>query len=258
MLTRRLLAFAMLAVLAGCAPQREPPVFERLDFDYLTKLQLDVARIDIDDSWVPRGGARQVGFLAPTRPEAALRAMAESRLFPGGTQGRGLFVIDDASIVQRGDQYVGTLAVHLDLFDAADQRTAHVEARVRATRPVTDDEDAVAVRIDLDAMMRKMMSDMNVEFEFQLRQALRDRVRSSVDPPRAPAAVEQQDLNLPPGARAAPAPPAEAAPGPTPLAPAPPSPPPAQLSPPPGLLDAPRPATALPPLGPPVVVTTPP
>ncbi len=254
MLTRRLFAASVLATLAGCAIQREPPVFEKLDFDYLTKLRLDVARVDIDDSWVPRGGGRQVGFLAPTRPEAALRAMAASRLMPGGAQGRAQFVIDDAAIIQRGDQYVGTFAVHLDVFDANDQPNAHVEARVRAVRPVTDGEDPVAVRIDLDAMVRKMMSDMNVEFEYQLRQTLKGRVQSSADPPQAPAPVEQQDLSLPQGARAAPPRPVDAmpAPSPTPLAP------PAQLSPPPGMLDAAPPSRALPPLGPPVVVTTPP
>lgn len=265
MLPRRAWVLGVLALLAGCAPS-PPPVFEKLDFDYLTKLRLDVARVDIDDSWAPSGGGRQVGYLAPTRPEVALRAMAASRLLPAGTQGRAVFVIDNASVIQQGDSYVGSFAVHLDLFDGADAPNGHVEARVRATRAVSDDGDVDAVRTDLDTLVRKMMSDMNVEFEYQLRHTLGDRLQRTT--PEAPTPqVEQQDLNAPPGARVAPPRPAPDDAVQTPSGPTPLSPPSTTLSPPPGMLDAAQPATlppptlpppSLPPLDPPRVVTTPP
>jgi hypothetical protein len=193
---RRALRLAALLLVAGCS-ETPPPVFERLDFDYLTKIRLDVGRVDIDDSWVPSGRARQLGYLAPVRPEAALRSMAESRLVPGSTQGRATFVVDNASIIQDHSTFAGDFAVHLDIFGADDQRAGTVAARVRATRKATDDEDENAVRTDLDALVRKMMSDMNVEFEFQLRKALRERVQTTSPDAPAPAPVETQDLDAP-------------------------------------------------------------
>ena len=63
-------------------------------------------------------------------------------------------------------------------------------------------------RADLPAalydMTRAMMDDMNVEFEFQARRALRDWLQSAEAAP-APAPVQQQDLPSP--ARPGPAPP---------------------------------------------------
>ena len=113
------LAFSALfipALLTACGGSPPPPLrFAPLSWDYLAPLKLNVAAIDIDDSWTPRAGAREKGFLAPTPPVSALRKMAEDRLIPGGTSGRAVFVIDDASIVQTHENYLGSFAVHLDV-----------------------------------------------------------------------------------------------------------------------------------------------
>jgi hypothetical protein len=95
----RLVALALVVGLAGCAVP-EKPVFEAFDFDYLTKIKLDVGAIEVDDGWVPRGDARHVEYLAPTRPAKAMRMMAEQRLVPGERRGTAVVrVDDDASII---------------------------------------------------------------------------------------------------------------------------------------------------------------
>ena len=49
-------ALCLVVLLAACkAPEK--PVFEAFDFYYLTKIKLNVATIEIDDGWVPRGSA---------------------------------------------------------------------------------------------------------------------------------------------------------------------------------------------------------
>lgn len=197
--TRRSLIFTSFLLpfaLAGCE-SRPKPVFEALSFDYLTKIKVDVGTIDINDSWAPRGSARQVGFLAPTRPVVALRTMASDRIVPGGTSGRATFVIDNASIIQDRSNYIGDFAVHLDIFDAQDEQVGTVSAKVHGNQKVTDDEDEDAVRTDLDTLVRRMMGQMNVEFEFQLRKALRDKMQVTSPAAPAPDAVDAEDLQAP-------------------------------------------------------------
>ena len=195
-MTRLLALFLPFLVLAGCSAAPKP-VFERLTFDYLTKIKLNVGSIDTDENWVPRGSLRQIGFLAPTRPVVALRTMAAERLVPGGTTGRALFVIDDASLVLTRGHYEASFAVHLDLRDDAGNTIGTATAALRASRKAADDTDEDAVRIDLDALVRKMMDDMNVEFEFQVLGALKAHLQNTSPDAPAPGRVETQDLTAP-------------------------------------------------------------
>ena len=63
----------------------------------------------------------------------------------------------------------GTLAVRLDVHNGDDTNSGFAEARVTATHsgPIADQR---AVVYD---MLKSMMSDMNVELEYQLRNKLK-------------------------------------------------------------------------------------
>ncbi|MCW3473381.1 hypothetical protein [Limobrevibacterium gyesilva] len=193
--------FARIAVLAlgllltACGGDTSPS-FTPLSYDYLNKIKLNVARIDIDDNWVPRGSARHVEYLAPTRPVAALRQMAEDRLVPGGTSGKALFVIDDASLIQSRTLYEASFTVHLDLLNEDGSRRGTATAKVHGARPIGDD-DPDSVRNDLYELERKMMDDMNVELEYQIGRALRDQLQTTSPAAPQPGAVETQDLDTP-------------------------------------------------------------
>jgi len=197
-------AAALALLLAGCGGTPEAPRFEPLHYDYLTRIKLNVARVDIDDSWTPRGADRHVEFLAPTPPLDALRHMAEDRLVPGGSSGRALFTIDDASIIQAGDSYRAILAVHLDILNSDDERLRGIEAHATGTHAVTGD-DPDAVRSDLDELTRQAMNDMNVDFEYQIRKTLRRDLQTTSPTAPPPAAVDTQDLDAPAQQNQAPA-----------------------------------------------------
>ena len=250
-----LVAAALFALgLSGCGTTDDPPTaYAPLSYDYLTKLRLQVSSIEIDDSWAPRPGSRDVGFLAPTPPVDALRQMAQDRLVAGGPPGRAVFVIDDASLVQNRDLYQGRFVVHLDVVAADGSRSGYAEARVERTRAVGKDTPN-ATRAALADMVNQMMGDMNVELEYQVRHSLRAYLMGSAPiapppppiqsetlapPTGQPAPAAGQPTGLPPLAPQAPPPLAPAAPQPGP----PPrllSPPPGPLSPPPGPLTLPR------------------
>ncbi len=197
-------ALTLPLAVAACGGRDEPPrSFPPLTYDYLTKLKLDVARIDIDDSWTPRITAdqdgNQIASISPARPLDTLRKMAEDRLIAGGTSGRAVFVIDDASIVATPTDYQGNFAVHLDINTSDGARSGFAQARVTRTRTRTGDEDQGEEHAALYEMVRQMMGDMNVEFEYQVRRSLHDYLQVTSPSAPEPAPVESQDLS-PPGA----------------------------------------------------------
>jgi hypothetical protein len=153
--------------------------------------------VDIDDDWAPRGGGRHVEFLAPTRPLAALRQMAEDRLIPGGAKRSAAFVIDDASLIQNRTRYDGSFAAHLDLLAEDGTRLTTISFRATGSRPITDSDDKVLVQTDLYELTRKLMDDMNIELEFQLRKTLREQLQNTSPDAPPPGAVETQDLAAP-------------------------------------------------------------
>jgi len=212
-------------------PEPPPPQFDPLHYEYLTKLRLDVARIDVNDNWAPRGEARHVEYLSPVQPLHALREMANDRLVAGGNAGHGLLTIEDASIIQSRDQYRATLAVRFDILDEAGNRVRGVEAHVADAHPVTGDSPP-AVRSDLYALTRQAMEHMNVEFEYQIRHNLEVQLQPTSPNAPLPPPVGTEELGppgSPPPAGLPPAgpPPSDQGAGglrpPTPLAPPPPA-----------------------------------
>ena len=207
----RLVALALVVGLAGCA-KPEKPVFEAFDFDYLTKIKLDVGAIEVDDGWVPRGSARHVEYLAPTRPVKAMRMMAEQRLVPGGTAGTAVVRVDDGSIILYRGRFEGSFAVHMEVLDGEGQQVGMVNARVRDSEAAKDEEDVTASQVDIETLMRRMMGKLNVEFEYQVRRALKGKLQTTVPAAPKPEAVDAQDLTGVPAEAAAAAAPAAVAP----------------------------------------------
>ena len=220
-----LLPWFAAALLAACA-DTPPPDFQPLDFGYLTKLRLTVAAIEVDDSWTPKPVADgiHVEALAPVQPIDALRKMAQQRLIPAGIDGHAVFVIDDASLLRSGGRFVGNLQVHLDISSGDGTKTGYAEARVSRTRTIVDDS-ADATRVALYELVKQMMADMNVEFEFQIRRSLRDYLQGGTETAPPPAPVQQPDLNAAPAGTPPPPAPQDLTPSAAPPA-APPPPPP--------------------------------
>ena len=191
---RVVLVLVLPLLVAACA--REVPVrrtsFPPLRYEHLTKLRLNVAAIDVDEAPLPTPGALET--MAPVRPVVAVRAMARDRLVPSGASGRAVFRADEAVVVRTPTGYDGSMAVHLDVLTEDGTRAGFAEARVSRRRSGGGrNEDVRSVLYDLT---REMMDDMNVEFEFQVRRALREWLQETSIAP-APAPVEREELSAP-------------------------------------------------------------
>ena len=187
-LTRRFVLLLPLAV-AACGGSEEP-VFEPLRYNYLPPIQLNVASIAIEQHFVPSGVPPDVSNHDPVPPVDALKAMGNDRLQAFGTANRAVFAIEDASLTRDGDVVLGSMAVSLTIVDDNGTQLGFAQARVQS-RHTGQIDDLRAVLYD---MTKSMMSDMNVEFEFQIRHSLRDWITSSAAPDTP---VEQAPLEQP-------------------------------------------------------------
>lgn len=197
---RGAIALLLATGLAACGPSDTPPVvYAPPSYDFLPKLRLDVAVVDIDDSWSPRPESHDLGRVSPIHPVEALRQMAQDRLVAAGNAGHAEFVIDDASLVQFRDRYEGRMTVHLDVAGADGNRSGYAEARVSRSATIENDQPN-ATRAELNALVSQMMSDMNVELEFQVRRSMRSLLQKGQPAAPLPAPVQTEELPPPPPA----------------------------------------------------------
>lgn len=169
-LPRRHALLLPLAALAACAqpePAYVPPGPVR--FNYLTPLALNVASIEVAEGGPPP----QPGDIGPRMlpsPVEAVRIMGQDRLVALGTTGTARFTVTEAAMLRGGDGLTCLVGCRLDILSAAGERLGFVEAQ---SRRAVSGADAGRPRAE-DALLRSAMDDLNVEFEFQLRRALKD------------------------------------------------------------------------------------
>jgi hypothetical protein len=196
---RRLLALPLMLapLLAACDPAQQPRTdFPPLSFDYLSKLRLSVATIDIDNASEKLNTAdrEHLEALAPVAPADALTRMARDRLIQAGSAGHAVFVIEEASLVRAPGGYEGAMHVRLDVSTSDGAKSGFAEARASRTYSSAD-TSAAGTRAALYDLVKLMMSDMNVEFEYQVKHKLRDYLQAGDGTAPAPPPVQTQDLN---------------------------------------------------------------
>jgi hypothetical protein len=177
-------------VLAACGGRHER-LYPPLNYGHLTPLRLNVGAIQIEQRYVPSSAAPDVSQLDPMPPVQALRNMGADRLQAFGNAGQAVFVIQEASLTRQRDTILGSFAVELDVYASPNTRAGFAQARV--TRNYTGDLDDLPSA--LYDMTKEMMDTMNVEFEFQVRRALRGWL---IPEGAVQAPVREQPLAAPP------------------------------------------------------------
>lgn len=193
-LTRRAAArlATLSAVLAFAACSSTPPrIYERVSYDYLPQLRLNVATVEVEDRSAPVSGDN-VSNLAPIPPVSALRQMANDRLKAFGNSGRAALVIRTASLVRNDDRITGRMSVQLDIYTSDNNRVAFATADVVQTRT----GDIGDLRAALYELTKLMLEKMNVELEFQARRSLKDWLLADT-PGAVPTPVTQENLLAP-------------------------------------------------------------
>ena len=188
MIVSRRLALMGLLVLARCGDDGPVRDYPPLRYDYLTRLNLNVASISFGD---PPPTTRLDGT-SPVPFGPALLQLAQDRLLAAGASGHAVVTIQEARITSAGDGLEGSASIRVDVRDADDRPAGYAEARV--SRSVSG--IGRNIRSALYDMTKQMLDDMNVELEFQIRRSLQSLLQNTTAAtPVAP--VEVQDLGAP-------------------------------------------------------------
>lgn len=159
--------------LAACASTPPAPqVFPPLNYSYLPPITLKVASVTVEDDYMPGPAAAQLIAQAPEAPATALQSMARTRLVADGSPGSAMFVIKNASLHQAGNMLDGAMDVELDISTSNGQRVAFAEASVSRSVTLPSDSDEAHLRAALYDLTKSLMTEMNVQFQYQVQKSL--------------------------------------------------------------------------------------
>lgn len=197
-------AFLLLPfALGACAgpPATPQPDGPPISYAHLTQIRLDVSRIDIEDR-MPNPGPNDAGRELRPSPAEAVRIMGRDRLFAFGTEHRARFAVTRAQILRTrgqsgggmfagdpGERLLCQLTARLDILDGNDRRLGFAEASAERSRQV--ESSNAARRAGAESLLRATMFDLNTEFEFQVRRALRPYLVEGTAAPPAPVSREE-------------------------------------------------------------------
>lgn len=190
----------LLPVLASACGTKDPVPIPPgpIGYRHLTPLPLNVAAIEISevDPPAPLG---DIGARERTTPAAAIRIMAQDRLLTVGSTGLAVFAVTQAQLVEGRESLSCLLGCRLEIRSALGSRLGFVEAQ---SRRAVNGPEAERPRAP-EALLRRTMDDLNVEFEFQVRRNLRDWISAVVPgpdgglPAPGPGGVTQEELPRP-------------------------------------------------------------
>ncbi len=178
------LAATAAGTLAGCNTPPQRYTFPELTYAYLPPIRLDVAVVDVVDSYRPPMAAPNVEHLFPTPPAKAMTRWAEDRLVAAGSNGGALLTILRADVVEvplarttglkgvfttdQSYRYDATLEVRLDAENTSGLRRGSITARATRGQSVAEDLTLNQRERLWFEMTELLMRDIGAEIEKQI------------------------------------------------------------------------------------------
>lgn len=144
-----------------------------LTYDYLTPIFFNVEQINIRDQSASNQYPRDISNLSPTPPALALNNMANNRLKARGNSGYAVFTINRASLQESSDDAVyGQIDIQLDIYNKSNKKVGSIQISTNHTYQTDHHKGDLNSRANLYDITQKMMQDLNVELEYQIRNHL--------------------------------------------------------------------------------------
>lgn len=167
------LVFALpLLALASCGSPKPAPNFQALDYSYLPPILLKVAQVNVVNNYVPTPMQAQLAALDPAPPADTLVTMLKQRLQPSGQPGTATVTVQTAYVDNVNGNVTGSMVVDINLASADGRSTGFTEASVSATQTAPDSGKQDDARAALYALTKQMMTQMNVQLQYQIQKNL--------------------------------------------------------------------------------------
>lgn len=167
------LVFALpLLALASCGSTPPAPSFQKLDYSYLPPILLNVSNVNVVNNYVPTPSQVQTAANDPAPPAVTLMAMLQSRLRPAGQPGTATVTVQTAYVDDVNGTLTGAMAVDLNLASANGRATGFTEASVSASQTAPDSGNPDDTRAALYALTKQLMTQMNVQLQYQIQKNL--------------------------------------------------------------------------------------
>ncbi len=176
-------------LLAGCAESADRPVYPQISFAHLPKIALDVARIEVANTYVSPATEPNVEHRFPVSPAASALNWGRDRLQPAGAGGVARVTLERASVVEvplektkgvrgaftndQSERYNGVITMSVEILNAEGERQGIVRATAQRSQTVPEDislNEREKIWFD---MTEKLMATMNEALETQVRTHLK-------------------------------------------------------------------------------------
>ena len=212
---KKLVFVLPLLALASCGAPPPVQTFKPLDYSYLPPILLKVSQVDVVNNYVPTPSQVQMAGMDPAPPADTLLAMLHQRLQPAGQPGTATVTVQTAYVDSVAGNLTGVMTVDLNLASADGRNTGFTEASVSASQTAPASDNPSDIRAALYALTRQLMTQMNVQLQYQIQKNLPSWVSwtsAGVGPAASSASVgdaggmiQAAPLAAPPGTATAPA-----------------------------------------------------
>ena len=191
----RHLGCAALAIVlvAGCETTVQKPAYPQISFAHLPQIPLNIARVDIENRYVPPANKPNVEHLFPVSPAATALNWGRDRLKPVGASGVARVVLRRASVVEvplkrtggvtgvftidQAERYDGTMEMAVELLDDSGNVRATVESTAKLSRSVPENVTLNQRDKIWFEMTENMMGELNKSLEAQIREHMANWLR---------------------------------------------------------------------------------
>ena len=172
-------------ILSGCATQVEKPGFSQISFAHLPPINLNVARVEVENRYVSPATRPNVEHKFSVSPAAVASNWGRDRLKAVGQSGVARVIVRRASVVEvplkrtagvkgaftrdQSERYDAVIDMKVEIRDANGDLRVTAESTAKRSRSVSENislNDREKVWFE---MTEAMMGDLNTSLEAQIR-----------------------------------------------------------------------------------------
>jgi len=185
--------FAIVFLLAGCATALQKPGFSQISFAHLQPINLNVARIEVENRYVSPATRPNVEHEFPVSPAAVASNWGRDRLRAVGASGVARVIVRRASVVEvplkrttgvtgaftrdQSERYEAVIDMMVELRDATGNVRVTAESTAKRSRSVSENislNDREKIWFE---MTESMLADLNTALENQVRIHMKEWIR---------------------------------------------------------------------------------